>query len=912
MSRHARAEPPHQTNTRLTTCLPLFKRLMHRLPKTAQDSVIQAPKTAVLPTFDWLPKQQDELDVDSCQRHLRYYKQWGLCHFIWWELGLHGDPVTSWQSISALADSLIAEALRMAKLLIAPRFGHIADASFCIIALGKLGGCELNMGSDVDLLFVWRANGNSQGGRKSLPAAEYYAQLSRMFIRLMDEHTSDGQVWPVDMRLRPGGASAAIALSLDASLGHYLDYGQTWERAMLIKARSVAGDMALGASFLEGLLPFKFRRYLDFTTVTALAEMKRRIDQEQHITMPDVGFDVKKGYGGIREIEFTVQALQLLHGARNDLLRHQRNTLNTLEILKEQSIVPAEEANTLRLGYIFWRRIEHAIQAQHGEQTQRMPADYATWMPNLLAIDGFNAQMHKHAEQIHTIFAERLLPSSPLNTDNGIQCLQGKACLQNQTEENKTAMQQSLQRIRQHLRRGLLPERSGAQVARILQYVMPLWVKDDHGVQALDAFADLIHAIGGRATWIDLLDTHRGTLTWLVGVLSASRYVAAHIVRDPSWLEWPLYHERGAVEVSRLCADLNSLDVSTMADEQFLAALGHGVDHVRLHSALAIDAHEQDALQIGIWLSDIADAATAACIRYSLERLGLPHDFPFVALAMGKHGSQEMGLVSDLDMVFVLVADHDRAMLGERNLRDWAQRLGRRVIQSLTSQPPFGAGYEFDARLRPSGQSGVLVIGMKAFEDYQRHRADTWEHQALCRARTVAGPKQAQQYLTDCVQGILVQPRVQGDLVKDILAMRQKILTHLGSHEANTINLKHDQGGMVDIEFLAQWSRLAFGGTSQGTIATLRHPPPTAPAAWLIDAAMLAAHYLSYRELENTLRVELWQSIGHLPDEINHSEWKTLARHCVIQSPHMLQAVMVQVHQCFTRWLQADSAQASM
>ncbi len=902
MPHHSLSPTNQQIYAHLITALPLFKRLMHRLSDEEQLQVMQSQDHALLPTIDWVPKQE-VYDIDHCQQHLRHYKQWGLCHLIWWELGVHGDPIRSWQHISDLADSLINEALRMAEVLIAPRLGCMADGAFCIMALGKLGGQELNMGSDVDLLFVWQGKGNSHGGRKSLPAAEYYAQLSRMFIRLMDEHTADGQVWPVDMRLRPGGASAAIALSLDATLGHYLDYGQTWERAMLIKTRAVAGSFTLGTSLIEGLLPFKFRRYLDFTTVTALAEMKRRIDQAQREAMPTAGFDVKRGYGGIREVEFIVQALQLLHGGRHHALRDQYNTLATLALLKDLSILPTVEATTLRDGYIFWRRVEHAIQAKNGEQTQQIPVEYETWMPSLLGMDALPSQMHAHTTCIHAIFSERLLPEAIADADNVIQWLQGEGLPVTQTHKDQTAMLHSLQRIRQHLRRGLLPERSSSQMTRLLHYVMPLWLDDAHGVQALDAFADLVCAIGGRATWIDLLDTHRGTLTWLAGVLSASRYVANHIVRDPSWLEWPLSEERGAVEVSRLCADLHALDAS-LPDEQFLAALGHAVDQVRLHCALTIDAHQQDALHIGAWLADIADAATAAAIRYNIHHLRLADDFPFVALAMGKHGSQEMGLVSDLDMVFVLVADNDRAMLGSRSVRDWAQRLGRRVIQTLTSPAPFGAGYAFDARLRPSGQSGVLVIGMKAFDDYQRHQADTWEHQALCRARTVAGPVCAQQSLTDAVQQILAIPRKQTALANDIVAMRQKMFAHLGSHDANIINIKQDHGGLIDIEFLAQWSRLAFGGEHCGTIATLRHPTPAAPEAWQADALMLAAHYLAYRELENTLRVELWQSIGHLPRAVDCSEWKTLARHCTIDSPQMLHTMMTEVHQCFVQWLQ--------
>jgi glutamate-ammonia-ligase adenylyltransferase len=871
---------------------------MRRMSEEDQAAVMQPMAHATLPQRDQLP-MLDSRDIDACQRHLRHYKRRSLCQIIWWELGLHADPVCSWRAISDLADSLLEAALGMAERLLEARFGTLVDGTFCVIGLGKLGGQELNMGSDVDLLFVWQGAGSTQGGRKSLPAAEYYAQLSRMLIRLIDEATNDGQVWPVDMRLRPGGASAAITLSLDATLDHYLEYGQTWERAMLLKARHVAGDADLAAALLHGLMPFKFRRYLDYTTVTALVEMKRRIDHVQGSADIGSGFDVKRGYGGIREIEFTVQAMQLLHGGRNIALRQYCNTLEALHALQQASVVAVDEANSLRQSYIFWRRVEHGIQARHGEQTQRLAADYHDWMPALLAMPTLTADMQQHAQQVHLIFSRRLLPEESAHTST--HWLSGEG-LTHCPEDVRSAMQQSMAHICQYLQRGLLPERSHDQIERLLQHLMPQWLDDDNGVQALAAFADLIHTIGGRATWIDLLDHHQGTRQWLAGVLSASRYVASHIVRDPSWLEWPLSLERGAFEVSRLCAKLHDLDAA-MDDDEFLAELGHAVDQVRLHSALAIDAHECDALQVAAWLSDVADAATGAAIRYNAHRLGLPQDFPFVALAMGKHGSREMGLVSDLDMVFVLVTEDDRTMFGKRNMRDWAQRLGRRVIQTLTAAAPFGAGYEFDARLRPSGNSGVLVVGLKTFVDYQQHEAQTWEHQALCRARAVAGPTAACEQLTASIRTIISQARDEQQLAVDIRTMRQKMLNHLAAHDDQIINLKHDAGGLVDIEFLAQWSILRFGGEHQGTVATLRHIPSHAPAAWREVAASLADDYLAYRAMENALRVELWQSIGSLPGDANSTEWKTLSRHCTITTPLVLRQRMDAVHQHFQHWL---------
>jgi glutamate-ammonia-ligase adenylyltransferase len=279
--------------------------------------------------------------------------------------------------------------------------------------------------------------------------------------------------------------------------------------------------------------------------------------------------------------------------------------------------------------------------------------------------------------------------------------------------------------------------------------------------------------------------------------------------------------------------------------------------------------------------------------------MDLPEDFPFVALAMGKHGSREMGLASDLDMVFVLAHDSPDEMIGRRSMWEHAQRLGRRMIQYLTGKPPFGAGFEFDARLRPSGQSGVLVTNLNGFREYQRNSAQTWEHQVLTRARPVAGPDTAQKAIGDVVVEMLDLPRDKKHLAAEVLEMRGKMLEHLSSKSENIINLKQDAGGLVDIEFLAQFSRLAFGGRERGTAAILRNLPSTAPESWREAGEQLADSYDKYRQMENALRVELWESIGKLPTDASATEWETMRRHAEITSPVVLREEMTQTRKSF-------------
>ncbi|MDQ6978392.1 MAG: bifunctional [glutamate--ammonia ligase]-adenylyl-L-tyrosine phosphorylase/[glutamate--ammonia-ligase] adenylyltransferase, partial [Ghiorsea sp.] len=411
----------------------------------------------------------------------------------------------SYHSISDTASALLSQAVLMAEDLISPRFGKLEDFSFCVIGLGKLGGRELNLGSDVDLLFVWQGEGNTQGGRKSVSANEYYLHYSRMLIRLIGEISADGLVWPVDMRLRPGGDGAAICLNLDATLSHYLEYGQTWERAMLIKARAVAGDMALGQAFIDGVAPFVYRKYLDYSSVTALADMKRRIDAQAGSRTIQAGYDVKKGKGGIREIEFMIQSLQLMHGGRNIDLR-QYEGRKALDVLVQHGYLSDQEAIQLFDAYIFWRKIEHAIQARKGEQTQLLPDDYIDYLQQVLDIVDIQQQMLANSQWVSSVFETRVLPltvEDEIKQHNWLHD-EGLSAVDGVSDADKTAIRHTLQHIDKQLRRGLLPERSYHQVEKILQVAMPFWLDNGKAVDAVQAFADLLHAISGRATWLDL------------------------------------------------------------------------------------------------------------------------------------------------------------------------------------------------------------------------------------------------------------------------------------------------------------------------------------------------------------------------------------------------------------------------
>jgi len=574
----------------------------------------------------------------------------------------------------------------------------------------------------------------------------------------------------------------------------------------------------------------------------------------------------------------------------------------SLNHLCEQGVVQPEDRDDLHHAYCFWRRVEHAIQSRKGEQTHKLSGDFEAYLNAALDSEDILQEMHFHAEKVHSLFADQFAEVE-LEGASGPSWLEMESTeltrqLDNFESEQVHRVHMALNRIDSQLDRGILPERSRQQVEKIIALGMEAWRVDANGIQAIEQLASLFQNIAGRATWIDLLATHELVLQWLISMLSASSYIAEHLVKNPSWLEWPIEDERGAGRIKSILRQLQSLDPKELDDEQFLAEMGRLTDQARLTCAVEIASDDEaDPLLIGNWMSDCADQATSAALKLALHQFKLADDFPIVAVAMGKHGSRTMGLVSDLDMVFLYICDDpSEAGPNGRSMRDWAQRIGRRLIQHLTLAPPFGAGFEFDSRLRPSGAKGALVTTLANFESYQLQEAQAWEHQALTRARTVAGMDRLQQQASEVITDILNQPRDTKALASEVLSMREKMVEHLSSKQSTLINIKQDPGGLVDIEFLAQYARLAFGGSEKGTAGIFRQLPDTAPANWKSAVEMLVKTFIDYRRMENALRVHLWASVGRLPADDTASEWETLRRHAPIKSVAALKQRMSEVH----------------
>ncbi len=828
----------------------------------------------------WPPQLPDPADIQpwdgdfaAQQARMRRLAALARVQTVWWEFGAQQAPEQGWLALSRFCDALIAEGARVALGFAAMRRPMPAGFRWLFVALGKLGGEEVNLASDWDLVWVWDA--------EEQDAAVFAQRALQLFVRLFGERTPEGQAWRVDLRLRPGGEGAPAATRLAALVAHLESYAQTWERAAWLRARPIAGDAALAEEVERLRKAFVFRRHLDYAALAALAGMKARMDAQAKGEDFGPGWDIKRGRGGIREAEFFVQAMQLIYGGRKPALRV-RAVLEATQALANEGLLAAEEAQRHAEDYKFLRRLEHAWQAARGDVGHRLDADAEAVFRAALAdfqLELAQTITERVAARFRSLFAEEKAPAAfPWD--------ESERWADMFPETHRAHVAALLQEIGAWLDRGLLPERAHREVAVVLCEALPAWAEDANGVRALSLFVDLLRNISGRAHWMDLLAHHEGARRWLIGVLAAGRFLAERVARDPAWLEWPLAAERGEAEIAALVRAIEAACAHT--GEEARARIARAVDQARITLALAWDAHRLRAHELAREWSCVAEAAVRACLAVAMREMGIAQGFPFAIVAMGKLGAQEMSLASDLDLVFLTEAkDFARA-----------QRLGRRVIALLSATPPFGPGLAVDMRLRPSGRQGILVSTLAAFEEYQHRWALTWEHQALVRARVIAGPEDLRSKVEAAIAEVLAMPRNPAHIAAEMRAMRAKMEAHHAA-DARFINLKHGAGGMSDIEFLAQFVRLIWHEGTPSVLATLQGLSASIPKEFREAAPFLAETYADFMQAREALWIELEAPCERIPRDPSDAAWRTLARHTAFSSPQALLARMQMVRERF-------------
>lgn len=767
-------------------------------------------------------------DAGSWPSLLRRYRQSESTRLIWRDvLGLDRVEDTL-RGSSVLAETCLALGLAALEAVFVERHGHVRSADggvqrLAVFALGKLGGGELNFSSDIDIVYGYAEDGSSDGARP-LEAEQYFARLGQQLAKLLDEVTAEGFSHRVDLRLRPYGSAGRVAWSFAALEQYFQHEGRDWERYAWQKARPVAGDIAAGEAFLRTLRPFVYRRYLDFGALEGLRGMKAMIAAE--VERREMQDDIKRGPGGIREIEFLAQALQLIRGGREPELQ-QRGLLASLEVLIARRQIEQETGTALRSDYLFLRRLENRLQMLRDAQTYRLPGDiedreriaatmgYGDW-PALLA------ELDAHRAHVSAEFAELLGGRRDEDDDGELQAYWrglpegGEAgALANAEYADVEAMDHQLRQFARGLAAAALPDATRGRLDRLMPSLLAASGRAVQPDVALPRALSLVQNVLKRSNYLALLDEQPQALERLVDALSRSALLGERLAAYPVLLD-ELLDRRAAGELADAAAMreacLRALAQGDGDVESSLALLNETRQALSFRIALAALDGQQPASASTQQLAWLADAVVDAVVRLARSGLLEAHgEIPgarFVVLGYGSLGGEELGFGSDLDLVFLHDGDPAGQSDGARPLdaARWFARLAQRIVSLLQTPTRAGRLYDVDVRLRPDGASGLLVTSLTAYADYQRERAWTWEHQALVRARC-ALPDEAGVLATafEAVRDeVLRRPRDPAELVKQVVDMRQRMRRELDRGDAQWFDLKQGEGGLVDLEFLLQ------------------------------------------------------------------------------------------------------------
>jgi glutamate-ammonia-ligase adenylyltransferase len=804
---------------------------------------------------------------DQLGRALRRQRARHQVRIIWRDLTRQADLVQTCRDLSDMADASIDQAYQWLYSRHCQQFGVPTGRrsgqpqQMVVLGMGKLGAVELNLSSDIDLIFAYSEGGETVGVKRPLDNQEFFIRLGQRLIKALDPMTVDGFVFRVDMRLRPYGSAGALVLSFNALEQYYQDQGRDWERYAMIKSRVVAGDQVAGAQLQEMLRPFVYRRYLDFSAIEALRTMKQLIQQE--VRRKGMADNIKLGSGGIREVEFIAQAFQLIHGGR-DLSLQQRPLLKVLSTLEGQGYLPPAVISELREGYEFLRYTEHAIQTIADRQTQMLPdgeqdqariafmlgfADWAAFHEQLMYWRGriawhfaqVIADPDEDGVESEVVVGGEWLPLWEEAQDEEAACrqLQEGGFTDAPKALKALAGLRGSPQLRAMQRLGR--ERLDAFIPRLLAQA----VEHANPDLVLERVLPLVEAVARRSAYLVLLTENPGALRRLLTLCAASPWIAEQITRFPLLLDELLNEGRlfKPPLAPELAAELRERLTRIPEDdlEQQMEALRHFKLAHRLRVAASEIAGSLPLMKVSDYLTWLAEAileqVLALAWRQTVAKYGTPLrtdgtlcDPGFIIVGYGKVGGLELGHGSDLDLVFIHDGDPQAETDGPKPI-DGAQfftRLGQRIIHLLTAQTNSGQLYEVDMRLRPSGAAGLLVSSLGAFARYQENEAWTWEHQALVRARVLVGSEDVGRAFEQVRASILGKTRDLPTLRQEVSEMRAKMRDNLGSKStaagtaANAFeatapfDLKQDAGGIVDIEFMVQYAALAWSET---------HPP---------------------------------------------------------------------------------------
>ncbi|MCF7522117.1 bifunctional [glutamate--ammonia ligase]-adenylyl-L-tyrosine phosphorylase/[glutamate--ammonia-ligase] adenylyltransferase [Neisseria sp. ZJ106] len=802
---------------------------------------------------DWAALQAAEGEA-GLARELRRLRSYVVAHIIVRDTNRISDLDEVTRTITLFAEFAVNTALKFAYAYYQDMYGtpigrYTQEQQYLsVVAMGKAGGYELNVSSDIDLIFVYPEAGATDG-RREKDNQTFFTKVGQKLIALLNDMTADGQVFRVDMRLRPDGDSGPLVLSETALEQYLIQQGREWERYAWCKGRVITPY----PNGIEALVrPFVFRKYLDYNAYDAMRGLHRQIRSE--VSKKGMADNVKLGSGGIREVEFIAQIFQMIRGGQNRSLQL-KGTRETLRKLAEAGIVSTQNADTLLAAYAFLRDVEHRLQYWEDLQTQTLPvqpeqqqllaesmgfADYAAFS------DGLNA----HRSAVNALFNEILSrPEEPQRSDRwqGVwPPLDREACLNVLAEhgfdaETATA---KLEQIAGSSKYRHLSAHAQPRFDAIIPSMAEAAAAQSSPTDTLLRLLAFLETISRRSSYLALLHEHPKILLRLAEIMNQSAWVTDYLTRYPILLDELISAQLldTRFDWAKLAAELSDGLANCSGDTEAQMDVLRHFQHTQVFRLAVQDL-------AGLWtieavsdqLSALADTVLAAAIPAVWADMPKKHcETPqFAVIGYGKLGGKELGYASDLDLVYLFDDDHPDA-------QDTYIRFARRLTNWLSALTGAGSLYDVDLRLRPNGDSGYLVQSVAAFEKYQHEQAWTWEHQSLTRARWIVGKPEIQTAFDRIRSEILTRTRPQQELAQEIIAMREKMFA---THPPLADSVKYARGGVVDVEFIVQYLILAHSGRhpqlldNYGNIALL----DIAAGCGLIDSALAEKSRTAYR-----------------------------------------------------------------
>lgn len=788
-----------------------------------------------------LKQQLNEVeDENVLLRVLRDFRNQEMIRITLQDISNQQAITASLRQVSLLADALIIAAYQWHYDALVKRYGEPKGTHgpqpLLIIAMGKLGGDELNFSSDIDLIFVYPEQGEIQGTRKSIEHQQFFTKLGQKVINSLHQITADGQVFRVDMRLRPFGESGPLVSHFDAVEDYYQEQGREWERYAMLKGRIINPDSPYKRQLQNILKPFVFRRYIDFSVLDSLRDMKRLIQQE--VRRRNLTNNIKLGSGGIREIEFIVQCFQLTRGGRTPQLQT-RHLLTVLAHLRELEVLSEEDTGCLTEAYLYLRKVEHCLQQFDDKQTQTLPDDSIDQcrLASIMGDDNYQTTLQtiqQHMQIVNAHFQELIgeeepedidsvnsklcdLWLLPLSQEESMEVLDGM--LPNEFHE---ATYQHIAGLKVELNKKPLAARGRDALNKLMPLTLNEWleIESEQPIELLTRVMNIIRAIVRRTTYLDLLIENHPALQQLVRLCQQSPWIADQLARFPLLLDelinpatlyqpTPLseYPDMLRQAFLRIPEDDLELVMETLRQFKLSQQLRVAAEDITGHLPL---------MKVSDHLSVLAETVIAEVINLAwlqmVEKYGEPEGTSqdhmlFAVVGYGKLGGLELGYSSDLDLVFLHNCPPNSATKGPKVIEagTFYVKLAQRILHMFNTKTASGELYEIDMRLRPSGNSGLLVSHIDAFRDYQLSEAWTWEHQALLRSRPVAGSVDVCQRFETIRKEILCKPREREKLAQEVVEMRQKMREHLDKSSEHIFDLKQGLGGITDIEFLTQY-----------------------------------------------------------------------------------------------------------